>query len=180
MRRPGAITIRLTAQSVPTVPTTSLGAGQMARACAVAGARLGPEPLTDAFDASYLYRVTRNRSAAIKLVLMEGGVVAGVGNIYANEALFAAGINPRTPARRVGLPRLGRLVSEVRAILARAIESGGSSLRDYVDSSGQAGHFQDTFRVYGREGRPCTACGAPVRLIRQGNRSTFYCVKCQR
>ena len=141
---------------------------------------IGPEPLTDAFDASYLYRVTRNRSAAIKLVLMEGGVVAGVGNIYANEALFAAGINPRTPARRVGLPRLGRLVSEVRAILARAIESGGSSLRDYVDSSGQAGHFQDTFRVYGREGRPCTACGAPVRLIRQGNRSTFYCVKCQR
>ncbi|MCA3072651.1 MAG: bifunctional DNA-formamidopyrimidine glycosylase/DNA-(apurinic or apyrimidinic site) lyase [Rhodocyclaceae bacterium] len=141
---------------------------------------IGPEPLTDAFDAAYLYRVTRNRSAAIKLVLMEGGVVAGVGNIYANEALFAAGINPRTPARRVGLPRLGRLVSEVRTILARAIEAGGSSLRDYVDSSGQAGHFQDTFRVYDRDGKPCTACGSPVRLIRQGNRSTFYCVKCQR
>jgi formamidopyrimidine-DNA glycosylase len=106
--------------------------------------------------------------------------VAGVGNIYANEALFAAGINPRTPARRVGLPRLARLVCEVRTILARAIEAGGSSLRDYVDSSGQAGHFQDTFRVYDRDGKPCMGCGTPLRLIRQGNRSTFYCVKCQR
>ncbi|MBY0438067.1 MAG: bifunctional DNA-formamidopyrimidine glycosylase/DNA-(apurinic or apyrimidinic site) lyase [Burkholderiales bacterium] len=141
---------------------------------------IGPEPLTDAFDAAYLHRVTRSRSAAIKLVLMDAGVVAGVGNIYANEALFAAGINPRTPARRVGLPRLQRLVSEVRAILARAIDAGGSSLRDYVDSSGQAGRFQATFRVYDRDGKPCIGCGAPVRMIRQANRSTFYCVKCQR
>ena len=131
-------------------------------------ASIGPEPLTDAFDATYLYRLTRRRSAAIKLVLMDAGVVAGVGNIYANEALFAAGINPRTPARRVGLPRMERLVSEVRAILARAIDAGGSSLRDYVDSSGQAGNFQNTFRVYDRDGQPCSGCGSAVRMIRQG------------
>ena len=143
-------------------------------------ASIGPEPLTDAFDAAYLHRATRNRSAAIKLVLMDSAVVAGVGNIYANEALFAAGINPRTAARRIALPRLARLVAEVKAILARAIDAGGSSLRDYVDSDGQAGNFQSTFRVYDRDGKPCVGCGAPVRTIRQSNRSTFYCVRCQR
>lgn len=140
---------------------------------------IGPEPLGKEFDAGYLHRVTRNRSAAIKLALMDSGVVAGVGNIYANEALFAAGINPRTPARRVGLARLQRLVDEVRAILVRAIEAGGSSLRDYVGGDGQAGNFQSTFCVYGRDGQPCPGCGAAVRLIRQSNRSTFYCVRCQ-
>jgi len=140
---------------------------------------IGPEPLTPAFDATYLFRATRKRSAAIKLVLMDSGVVAGVGNIYANEALFAAGINPRTQARRVGLTRLARLVGEVKAILERAIDAGGSSLRDYVDSDGQAGNFQSSFRVYDRAGEPCLECATPVRTIRQSNRSTFYCVRCQ-
>jgi formamidopyrimidine-DNA glycosylase len=141
---------------------------------------IGPEPLEPDFDGDYLYRATRARSAAIKLVLMDSHVVAGVGNIYANEALFAAGIHPRTPARRVGLARCERLVAEVRAVLARAIDAGGSSLRDYVASDGQAGRFQDSFSVYDRAGEPCMRCASPVRLIRQAARSTFYCARCQR
>ncbi|MBC7778664.1 MAG: bifunctional DNA-formamidopyrimidine glycosylase/DNA-(apurinic or apyrimidinic site) lyase [Proteobacteria bacterium] len=143
-------------------------------------ASLGPEPLTAAFDAPYLYRVLRGRSAAIKLVLMDSHVVAGVGNIYANEALFEARINPRTSASRLGPARCARLVEAVRTILARAIEAGGSSLRDYVAADGKLGSFQDTFNVYGRDGLPCVRCGAPVRAIWQGNRSTWYCVRCQR
>ncbi len=141
---------------------------------------IGPEPLTDDFDGTWLYRVTRNRSAAIKLVLMDAHVVAGVGNIYANEALFAAGINPKLPARRIGLARLSRLAHEVKLVLARAIDAGGSSLRDYVDSDGKAGHFQDRFNVYDRAGEPCVHCARPVRVIRQSARSTFYCPHCQR
>jgi formamidopyrimidine-DNA glycosylase len=140
---------------------------------------IGPEPLTDAFDGAWLYRITRSRSAAIKLVLMDSHVVAGVGNIYANEALFAAGINPKLPARRIGLARLARLAEEVKAILVRAIDAGGSSLRDYVDSNGQAGHFQDRFHVYDRAGEPCVRCAQPVRLIQQSARSTYYCPRCQ-
>lgn len=141
---------------------------------------IGPEPLEPDFNGDYLYRATRGRSAAIKLALMDSHVVAGVGNIYANEALFAAGIHPRAPARRVGLARCERLVAEVRAVLARAIDAGGSSLRDYVASDGQAGRFQDSFSVYGRAGEPCMRCASPVRLIRQAARSTFYCARCQR
>ena len=143
-------------------------------------AAIGPEPLEPGFDARYLYRVTRGRSAAIKLALMDSHVVAGVGNIYANEALFAAGIHPRTPARRVGLARCERLVAEVRAVLERAIDAGGSSLRDYVASDGQAGRFQESFSVYDRAGQPCPGCGSAVRVTRQAARSTFYCVRCQR
>ena len=141
---------------------------------------IGPEPLESGFDGDYLFRVTRGRSAAIKLALMDAHVVAGVGNIYANEALYAAGIHPRTPARRVGLARCERLVAEVRAVLARAIDAGGSSLRDYVASDGQAGRFQDSFSVYDRAGEPCVRCSSPVRVIRQAARSTFYCARCQR
>jgi formamidopyrimidine-DNA glycosylase len=143
-------------------------------------AAIGPEPLEPGFDAHYLYRITRGRRAAIKLALMDGHVVAGVGNIYANEALFAAGIHPLTPARRVGLARCERLVAEVRAVLERALDAGGSSLRDYVASDGQAGRFQESFSVYDRAGQPCPRCGSPVRAIRQAARSTFYCVRCQR
>lgn len=141
---------------------------------------IGPEPLEPGFDGDYLFRVTRGRSAAIKLALMDAHVVAGVGNIYANEALYAAGIHPRTPARRVGLARCERLVAEVRAVLERAIDAGGSSLRDYVASDGQAGRFQDSFSVYDRAGEPCVRCASPVRMIRQAARSTFYCARCQR
>jgi len=103
-----------------------------------------------------------------------------VGNIYANEALFRAGIHPATPAGRVSRPRLARLVASVQQVLEEAIASGGSTLRDYVDASGAVGAFQLTHRVYGRTGRPCLACGTPIRGTRIGQRSTFHCPRCQR
>ncbi|MEO8537081.1 MAG: bifunctional DNA-formamidopyrimidine glycosylase/DNA-(apurinic or apyrimidinic site) lyase [Betaproteobacteria bacterium] len=140
---------------------------------------LGPEPFDDAFDAVYLFRVTRRRSAAIKLALMDNHVVTGVGNIYANEALFRAGIRPTTPSRRVSKARLGRLVVAVRAVLDAAIAKGGSTLRDYVGSDGAAGYFQLDHFVYGRGGEPCRVCGQRIRQTRIGQRSTFYCPNCQ-
>ncbi len=143
-------------------------------------AGIGPEPLGPEFDGATLYRATRGRSAAIKLVLMDSRTVAGIGNIYANEALFRAGINPRNPARRVGRARCERLVKAVKQTLALAIDAGGSSLRDYVGSDGMAGNFQSQFMVYDRAGCPCPRCGAAIREIRQGQRSTFYCPKCQK
>jgi formamidopyrimidine-DNA glycosylase len=142
-------------------------------------APIGPEPLSPDFDGSALYRATRNRTAAIKQVLMDGHVVAGVGNIYANEALFRAGINPRRAAGRLTRARCAKLAEEVRKTLLEAIEAGGSSLRDYVGSDGMAGNFQNRFLVYDRAGEPCFTCGTPLRGIRQGQRSTFYCPRCQ-
>jgi len=143
-------------------------------------AGIGPEPLDPAFDGAALYRATRSRSAAIKLVLMDGRTVAGIGNIYANEALYHAGINPRIPARRVGRARCERLVDAVKRTLELAIDAGGSSLRDYVGSDGMAGNFQSQFMVYDHAGGPCPRCGTAIRGIRQGQRSTFYCPRCQR
>jgi len=143
-------------------------------------ADLGPEPFDAAFDADYLWRALRRRSAAIKLVLMDNHVVVGVGNIYASESLFRAGIRPTTPANRVSRARLGRLVDVVRATLAEAIAKGGSTLRDYVDGHGDPGHFQLDHFVYGRQGLPCRVCGAAVRQIRQGGRATCLCPTCQR
>ena len=143
-------------------------------------ARIGPEPLSLAFGGSALHAATRNRSAAIKLVLMDGHVVAGVGNIYANEALFRAGIRPTTPARRISRARCDRLAEKVREVLAEAIAAGGSSLRDYVGSDGEAGFFQDRFMVYGRAGEPCLRCATTIRELRQGQRATFWCPRCQR
>jgi formamidopyrimidine-DNA glycosylase len=143
-------------------------------------AKLGPEPFDTACDAAYLWRATRRRTAAIKLALMDNHLIVGVGNIYANESLFRAGIRPTTPANRVSKPRLARLVDEVRATLAEAIAKGGSTLRDYVDSRGEPGYFQLDYFVYGRQGLPCRVCGAVVRQIRQGGRATSYCPRCQR
>lgn len=143
-------------------------------------ASLGPEPLTPAFDAGYLHAKTRGRRASIKATLMDSAVVVGVGNIYASEALFRAGIRPAIAAGRLSRPRLERLVDAVRDVLAEAIASGGSTLRDYVDPEGAAGAFQLTHRVYGREGRPCLACGTRIRAIRLGQRSSYYCPRCQR
>jgi len=140
---------------------------------------IGPEPFSDAFDGPTLHRATRNRSAAIKLVLMDSHVVAGVGNIYANEALFRAGIHPRTPTNRVSLARCAALVGRIRETLELAIGAGGSTLRDYVASDGQAGYFQNHFMVYDRAGEACSRCGTVIRAIRQGQRSTFYCPQCQ-
>lgn len=148
-------------------------------------AALGPEPLPDKsgkgdFTASYLYQATRGRSIAIKHLIMDSRVVVGVGNIYANEALFRAGIRPQLAAGKLSLPRCTRLVEEIRATLTEAIEKGGSSLRDFVDAAGQPGYFQQHYWVYGRGGEPCRRCGAQIKQIRQGQRSSFYCASCQK
>jgi formamidopyrimidine-DNA glycosylase len=141
---------------------------------------LGVEPLGDAFSGQLLYRETRRRSAAIKQVLLAGDIVVGVGNIYASESLFRAGINPKTPANRIGLARYERLAQAIRVVLAAAIEQGGSTLRDFIGADGQAGYFQQSYFVYDRSGQECRVCGAAVRQIKQGQRSTFYCVNCQK
>lgn len=143
-------------------------------------AAIGPEPLTAAFDGEVLHRAARNRSAAIKLVLMDSHVVAGVGNIYANEALFRAGIDPRTPAQRVSRARCAALATAIKQTLELAIGAGGSTLRDYVGSDGRAGYFQNQFLVYGRAGEPCLNCGTAIRELRQAQRATCYCPACQR
>ena len=143
-------------------------------------AGIGPEPLSPAFDGDYLYAATRARSAAVKLVLMDSHLVAGVGNIYASEALFRAGINPRVPAQRIGRSRYAVLAGKIRETLEAAIQAGGSTLRDYVGGDGRAGYFQNEHLVYGRGGEPCFTCGGTIRELRQGQRSTFYCASCQR
>jgi formamidopyrimidine-DNA glycosylase len=143
-------------------------------------AALGPEPLAQAFDADHLFKATRTRSAAIKLALMDSRLVVGVGNIYANEALFRAGILPTRAAKRISRLRLGRLVDAVRHTLTDAIAKGGSTLRDYVDSEGRPGFFQNGYFVYGRAGEPCRACGRRIRSLRIGGRATYFCPRCQR
>lgn len=141
---------------------------------------LGVEPLEPGFSGKLLYDQTRQRSAAVKLVLLAGDIVVGVGNIYASESLFRAGINPKTPARRISLARYEKLAQAVREILAEAIVQGGSTLRDFISVNGQSGYFQQTYFVYDRAGVPCKVCAAPIRQIKQGQRSTFYCVNCQK
>lgn len=143
-------------------------------------ARLGVEPLTAAFDGNSLYRVSRGRKTPIKQFLMDGRIIVGVGNIYANEALFSAGINPKTAAGRLGKERCARLATLVKDILNLAIAAGGSSLRDFVDSAGKPGYFQQQYGVYGRAGQPCLRCGETILQLRQGQRSTFYCPNCQK
>ncbi|MFI4922461.1 MAG: bifunctional DNA-formamidopyrimidine glycosylase/DNA-(apurinic or apyrimidinic site) lyase [Burkholderiales bacterium] len=140
---------------------------------------LGPEPLTRAFNADWLYRHTRSRTAAIKQVLMDSHVVVGIGNIYANEALFRARIHPKRSASRISLARYEKLVEAVRKTLRLAIKAGGSSLRDFSDCDGNLGDFQLHYLVYGRGGKPCDACGARIRQFKQGQRSSFYCPRCQ-
>jgi formamidopyrimidine-DNA glycosylase len=145
--------------------------------------RLGVEPLEPAPSvelAELLYRETRKRSAPIKQVLLAGDIVVGVGNIYASESLFKARINPKTAAHRIGLDRYVKLAAAIRETLAAAIEQGGSTLRDFVGVNGQTGYFQQTYFVYDRTGEPCRICKTPVRQIRQGQRSTFYCANCQK
>jgi formamidopyrimidine-DNA glycosylase len=143
-------------------------------------AKLGPEPLLDTFDGKYLYQATRTRTAAIKLVIMDSHVVVGVGNIYANEALFRSGIKPQLAAGKLSRIRCDKLVAEIRTTLSEAISLGGSSLRDYVDSDGKQGYFQQHYWVYGRTGETCRKCGSLIRLIKQGQRSSFYCPVCQK
>jgi formamidopyrimidine-DNA glycosylase len=143
-------------------------------------AKIGPEPLSPGFDGRWLYDITRNRAAAIKLVLMDSHVVAGVGNIYASEALFRAGINPKMPAQRIGRARYDILAEKIRETLEAAIQAGGSTLRDYVGGDGRAGYFQNEHLVYDRAGEPCSTCGTAVKELRQGQRATYYCPACQR
>lgn len=141
---------------------------------------LGPEPLEAAFDAAYLYRNIRTRTSPIKNVIMDSHMVAGVGNIYASESLFRAGINPKTPANRLSKPRCERLVAEIKSTLQDALAAGGSSLRDFFGADGNPGYFQQEYFVYARTGQPCRVCSTPIKTIRQGQRSTFYCPVCQK
>jgi formamidopyrimidine-DNA glycosylase len=143
-------------------------------------AHLGVEPLSPEFDGSRLHALCRGRSTSIKALLMDARRIVGVGNIYANEALFHAGIDPRLAAGRLGRPRCARLAEAIRDTLTRAIAAGGSSLRDFVDGHGQPGYFQQTYSVYGRAGEPCRRCGGDIELLRQNGRSTFFCPRCQK
>ncbi|KIA81411.1 DNA-formamidopyrimidine glycosylase [Chromobacterium amazonense] len=140
---------------------------------------LGPEPLSDAFDGAALFEAIRRRSSAIKLAIMDNHVVVGVGNIYANESLFYAGIAPTRPANSLTRAECDLLAAEIRAVLRRAIDAGGSTLRDFVDSEGKPGYFQQSYMVYDRQEAPCRRCGTPIRHIRQGQRSSYYCPLCQ-
>lgn len=141
---------------------------------------LGPEPLSDDFTTAHLHAACKGKSAAIKIVIMDAHVVVGVGNIYASEALFLAGINPRKAAGKVTRPQLEKLVKAIRKVLAASIKAGGTTLRDFLNESGEPGYFKRTLRVYDREGEPCRACKTAVKRIIQGQRSTFFCPQCQR
>lgn len=142
--------------------------------------KLGVEPLTAQFSAHWLYQQTRSRNAAIKQVLLAGDIVVGVGNIYASECLFRAGIHPKTAAKRIGLARYERLAQAIREILAAAITQGGSTLRDFSGADGRPGYFQQSYFVYDRTGLPCRVCDSIIRQLKQGQRSTFFCAMCQK
>jgi formamidopyrimidine-DNA glycosylase len=142
-------------------------------------AKLAPEPLSDAFDAAYLYRVTRKRAVAIKQFIMNSQVVVGVGNIYASEALFRAGISPRKAARRLTRAQAEALTMAIKEVLTAAIEIGGTTLRDYVNADGIPGYFRQKLFVYERDKQPCRVCKAPVKQFLQGQRSTYWCSTCQ-
>jgi len=143
-------------------------------------AHLGMEPFDPAFSGEVFHQASRGRSTAVKQFLMDHRVVVGIGNIYANESLFRAGIRPLISAGRISRARYDRLAVEVKRTMEAAIEAGGSSLRDFVHSDGASGYFQQQYFVYGRDGEACRVCKLPVKTIRQGQRSTFYCTHCQR
>lgn len=143
-------------------------------------ANLGPEPLGDDFDGALLYRRSRGRRGPVKQFIMDGKVVVGVGNIYANEALFLAGIRPDRAAGRISQARYQRLATEIKQVLTSAIEQGGTTLRDFVGGDGKPGYFAQQLYVYGRAGKSCKRCGGVLREQRLGQRSTVYCVACQR
>ncbi len=141
---------------------------------------LGVEPFDQQFTGRLMHEATRRRAVSIKQLLLSGAVVVGVGNIYASESLFRAGIRPTTAAGRISRLRYERLVDAIRQTLTEAIAAGGSTLRDFVASTGQTGYFQLQCFVYGRAGEPCRVCGTPIRMIRQQQRATFYCPVCQK
>ena len=141
---------------------------------------LGPEPLSASFSGAYLYERSRRRSTSVKQFIMDGKVVVGVGNIYANEALFLAGIHPKRASGRIAAARYGALADAIKAVLSNAIDQGGTTLRDFVGGDGQPGYFAQQLRVYGRQGKPCRVCQSTLREVRQGGRSTVFCRDCQR
>lgn len=141
---------------------------------------LGLEPLEPEFDGDWLYQRLRNRSVAIKNAVMDSHLVVGVGNIYASESLFRAGIHPAMPAGKLSRARCHRLVEAIKETLTAALVAGGSTVRDFQGADGGSGYFQLSCFVYGRDGQPCKTCGTPVKIMRQGQRSTFFCSRCQR
>ena len=140
---------------------------------------LGPEPLGPAFTGDYLYQRCRGRRRAIRDLLLDGRLVAGIGNIYANEALFAAGIRPTRAGGRLSRRRCAALAAAIRDVLRRALRAGGTTLKDFAQADGRPGYFSQRLKVYGRAGRPCPACGAPVQALAHGGRRVFYCTNCQ-
>ena len=142
-------------------------------------AHLGPEPLSDAFNLDYLYETSRGRKVAVKQFIMSSQVVVGVGNIYANEALYQAGIHPKRAAGRIARQRYEKLLLAIKAVLANAIEQGGTTLRDFVGGDGNPGYFKQSLNVYGRGALPCKQCENPLTEIRMGQRTTVFCKFCQ-
>ena len=143
-------------------------------------AKLGPEPLSRDFNGEYMHRSAHKRKSAIKSFIMNSHVVVGIGNIYANEALFRAGIHPARAAGRISRQRYDSLVATIKQVLQEAIQQGGTTLRDFTSGDGNPGYFKQKLLVYGRTGAPCKKCGAPIKEMRLGQRSTFYCSRCQR
>ncbi len=141
---------------------------------------LGPEPLSEEFNCDYLFNKSRKRTQSVKTFIMDSRMVVGIGNIYASESLFIAGINPKRKAGNISRVRYEKLVNAIKQVLQLALASGGTTLRDFVDSSGEPGYFRHELQVYGRNGLPCYHCKTPISLKRIGQRSSFYCSKCQR
>lgn len=141
---------------------------------------LGPEPLTDDFDGERLFSMSRKKTVAVKNFIMTNAIVVGVGNIYANEALFLSGIDPRKSAGRISRQRYLKLAENIKVVLARAIEMGGTTLRDFLGADGKPGYFRIELNVYGKAGEPCPNCGETIRSITIRQRNSFYCPKCQR
>ncbi|MET0028595.1 MAG: bifunctional DNA-formamidopyrimidine glycosylase/DNA-(apurinic or apyrimidinic site) lyase [Candidatus Thiodiazotropha sp.] len=143
-------------------------------------AHLGPEPLDEGFDGDYLYQQGRHRKVSIKQLIMDSKIVVGVGNIYANESLFRAGIHPARASNRISAPRYERLVAEIKSVLLAAIVQGGTTLRDFQREDGQPGYFAQELQVYGKAGEPCPVCGTTLKGTTLGQRSTTHCPRCQR
>ncbi len=141
---------------------------------------LGPEPLTDAFNGEHLYALSRKKQQAVKNFVMDNHVVVGVGNIYASESLFLAGIDPRRAAGNISLGRYQSLADHIKGVLSRAIEQGGTTLKDFLGADGKPGYFKQSLYVYGRKGEPCVVCEAPIQSSTIGQRNSFYCKRCQR
>lgn len=143
-------------------------------------ASLGPEPLSDGFDGQHLFNKSRKRVIPVKNLIMDSHIVVGVGNIYANEALFLARLHPKRPAGEIELSDYQRLVEAIKTVLKQAIEQGGTTLRDFINAQGKPGYFQQSLSVYGREGQACLHCAEPIKQLKIGQRASYFCASCQR